>query len=220
MINIPDKFEKLDYFNNDIYHNRLDYLDIYKVGYKIDKVEAGREIVNCKPSVALLLTCAKHHKVLMCRQFRAPIYFATRNMHDAWIYECPAGICDNTNILPSHVAYKELVEETGINPYNINIENNRWDKGIRLPISFVYKYYTSPGFTNEQHMLFHLDIEDVIEPLSNGLLSEGELIVSKWLSYGQIYDILRGISDPQGNLHKIIDGKTQRLCRWWLSDIQ
>lgn len=178
------------------------YLRLRKATFDIAKPRSSgmiptttREFVVSRSAVAGIVYCPDEQKVLMLRQFRYPIYHETGNAHLAWIYETVAGLIDDGET-PVSTFIREVEEEAGV----IIAKEN---------VTFETSYYVSPGFVNEKHFIFTATV-DKTEGTSQdgGLDSEGEAIVSDWLSYDQILNLINGVNDVNGNFHKIVDGKT------------
>lgn len=157
--------------------------------------ETAREFIVSRSAVAGIVHCPSESKVLMLRQFRYPVYHETKDAHLSWIYETVAGLIDNGDS-PMETFVREVKEETGI-------------EITEKQSTFHTSYYVSPGFVNEKHFIFSANVKECKEPdIDAGLDSEGEAIAAEWLTYREIQKLIEGVNDSQGNLHKIVDGKT------------
>lgn len=164
---------------------------------KVDGViaETAREFVISRSAVAGIVHCPSESKILMLRQFRYPVYHETKDAHLSWIYETVAGLIDDGDT-PMDTFVREVKEETGI---EVTEEQS----------TFHTSYYVSPGFVNEKHFIFSANVSECKEPdMDAGLDSEGEAIAAEWLTYKEISDLIKGVTDEHGNEHKIVDGKT------------
>lgn len=178
------------------------YLRLKKAVYACSKPKtigwippATREYITSRSSVAGLVYCPGEKKVLMLRQFRYPVYHDTRDPHLSWIYESVAGLIDSDDS-PEQTFIREVKEETGI---EIGSDTT----------TFHCSYYVSPGFVNEQHFVFTATVDTCEEPdIDPGLDNEGEAIIAEWQTYEEIRELVKGVSDKDGNFHKIVDGKT------------
>lgn len=156
---------------------------------------ATREFIVSRSAVAGIVHCPSEEKVLMLRQFRYPIYHETGDAHLAWIYETVAGLIDDGET-PMSTFIREVEEEAGV-----EIEEGN--------TKFETSYYVSPGFANEQHFIFTATVDKTGETSQDGGLDdESEAIVSDWLTYDEIRKLVQGVKDDEGNIHKIVDGKT------------
>lgn len=157
--------------------------------------DTAREFLVSRSAVAGIVHNPKEEKVLMLRQFRYPVYHETQDAHLSWIYETVAGLIDDGDT-PMETFVREVKEETGI---EITEEQS----------TFHTSYYVSPGFVNEKHFIFSANVSECKETdLDAGLDSEGEAIAAEWLTYKEVSDLIKGVNDEHGNLHKIVDGKT------------
>lgn len=155
-----------------------------------------REYIKSASAVAGLIYCPNEKKILLPRQFRYPVYAATKDMHTAWIYEAVAGIIDPSDPDPKDTFIRECEEEVGTTVLPENV-------------IFHTKYFVSPGFLTEQHYLFSATVESTSEvTYYGGLDEESEAIVYDWLTYEEVEKLIEGVVDKNGKEHKIIDGKT------------
>ena len=90
-----------------------------------DGSAADREVVEHVDSVAVLALDGQQ-RVLMIRQYRQP--------SGQYLWELPAGLCDQPGEPPEHAARRELAEETGI-------EAEQWSTLVDLR--------PSPGMSTE-----------------------------------------------------------------------
>ena len=155
---------------------------------------AMREFIVCRPAVAILIHCPNEGKVLMSRQFRMPVMFNHVN-NDAvggWIYEAIAGLVDDGES-PLKTAIREAKEEAGV---EIREEQ----------VHYVGWFYTSPGISTEKIYVFTAEVEKALpENPSGGLENENEAIVSAWMTYAEVKDLLV--------TERIRDFKTFTACR-------
>lgn len=177
------------------------YLRLHKVDFSFCKpgsekiALSSREVVACRSAVVGIVFCPAEEKILMMRQFRCPVYHATGDFHLSWMYEAVAGCIEITED-PAETLIREVYEETGI---TISKEN----------ITFHTSYYVSPGFTTEKHYIYSATVEKTSEPKRyGGLDEEGEAIISQWLSYDEVANLVEGCTDSSGLFHRIEDGKT------------
>ncbi|WZL74914.1 NUDIX hydrolase [Clostridiaceae bacterium 35-E11] len=121
-----------------IYEKTLKSQKIYEgkmIDLRVDTVKlpgekhATREIVE-HPGAVAIVPITEEGKIIMIKQFRKPV--------DEALLEVPAGKLDE-NEDPSVCAARELKEETGYEAENIK---------------FLFKFYTSPGFSNEIMYLY------------------------------------------------------------------
>ncbi|MCY0900367.1 MAG: NUDIX hydrolase [Firmicutes bacterium] len=89
-----------------------------------------REVVDRVPAVAVVAETAGGSLVVV-RQFRWAV--------QSWLYELPAGMV-NAGEAPLAAAIRELEEETGYRA-------THWQ--------LLYRYYSSPGYSNEMLYIFY-----------------------------------------------------------------
>ncbi|MCL5971536.1 MAG: NUDIX hydrolase [Firmicutes bacterium] len=92
--------------------------------------ETSREVVQRAPAVGIIAETADRRLVVI-RQFRWAV--------GHWLWELPAGVV-NPGEDPLATAKRELAEETGYH-------TDSWQ--------FLFRYYPSPGYTNEEIHLFY-----------------------------------------------------------------
>ena len=95
-----------------------------------DGTEGKREIVEHKPAVVILAYDTIRDDLLFIEQFRDAV--------GQTLLEVPAGLVESQEVA-EQTARRELLEETGY-------EAESW--------KLLGEYYTSPGFTDEKHILF------------------------------------------------------------------
>lgn len=139
---------------------------------------AMREFFVSRPAIAVLVYCPSKRKLLMSRQFRAPVMFDTKdNIEAAWIYEVIAGVIDGDSGA-WYTAIKEAEEEAGVilDPEALHL---------------VGDFYSSPGISSEHIAVFTCPVKDTVpENPSGGLEYESEAIVSEWIDYEQAQQLL------------------------------
>lgn len=136
-----------------------------------DKKYSKREIVEHPGGVAVI-PVTEDGCVILVKQFRKAV--------ERFLYEIPAGKLE-LNEEPRETAIRELKEETG---YAAN------------KLTYLYEFYTSPGYCNEKIYLFLG--EDLVEGESDP--DPGEFI--EWVKI-HIDDLFKMIDRGE-----IIDGKT------------
>jgi len=157
---------------------------------------AKREFVKSRAAACVLIYCPSERKVLMSRQFRVPVFHDLSkdprhnedNIADlAWIYEIVAGVVEDGES-GSETVVREAEEEVGIfvDPNNLNC---------------IGKFYPSPGMTSEHWSVYTYEMDKTLAVMRNGgLPTEAEAIVSEWITYEQVKELL--------NQGRIIDAKT------------
>ena len=109
-----------------------------------------------------------------------------------WIYEAIAGLVDDGES-PLKTAIREAKEEAGV---EIREEQ----------VHYVGWFYTSPGISTEKIYVFTAEVEKALpENPSGGLENENEAIVSAWMTYAEVKDLLV--------TERIRDFKTFTACR-------
>jgi len=157
--------------------------------------KATREYFQSRNAVSGVIHCPLTQEVLMLRQFRFPVFAETKDLHKAWIYEHVAGLIE-PDLTAKQNFIKEALEETGV----ILVADD---------VKQVASYYVSPGFVDEQHLIFVAELDEPqIPDVDAGLDEESEAIVAEWQTYDEIRELVKGVKDDSGNLHKIVDGKT------------
>lgn len=105
------------------------------ISVRVDTVQmseeryASREIVE-HPGAVAIIPITSEGKIIMVKQFRKPV--------EEFLLEIPAGKLDHHEE-PLACAARELKEETGYEAENIK---------------FLFKFFTSPGFSNEVMYLY------------------------------------------------------------------
>lgn len=146
------------------------------------KQSITRTVVTRPDAVAILLYNKSSRKVVLIKQFRAPVYTKDK---DGFILEVPAGVIERDES-PEETIIRETLEEVG---YLISKP--------RLIISF----YPTTGLLNEIiHLYFDIiDDKDKVEE-GGGLDTESEYLEVIELHVDQVFELL--------NQGKIIDAKT------------
>ncbi len=136
-----------------------------------DKKYSKREIVEHPGGVAVI-PVTEHNSMILVKQYRKAV--------ERFLYELPAGKLE-LNEEPRETAVRELKEETGY---------------VANKLTYLYEFYTSPGYCNEKMYLFLGEdlVEGTAEPDS------GEFIVCEEL---KIEDLLKMIDRGE-----IMDAKT------------
>ncbi|HBF29361.1 NUDIX domain-containing protein [Rhizobium sp.] len=150
-------------------------------------VNFGREVLERKPAVAVLLVDPSRKTTLMVRQFRAPVYLAGEA---AFLLEVPAGVIDSG--AAEDTACREVLEETG---YQISAPR------------FLFAAYMSPGAVTEKIHFFYAEISDGQKVASGGGLEDEHEDLE--LLEVPIVQALEMISTGE-----IIDAKTIMLLQW------
>ncbi|MCT4565231.1 MAG: NUDIX hydrolase [Maledivibacter sp.] len=117
------------------------------INLRIDTVElpeqkySKREIVE-HPGAVAVIAVTQDNKIVMVRQYRKSV--------EEYLLEVPAGKLEMGE-KPVECAKRELLEETGFKTNNIE---------------YLFKFYTSPGFSNEIISLFIAKdlVADVAQP--------------------------------------------------------
>lgn len=134
-----------------IYDGRVVKLAVHDVRLPNDRL-SRREVVHHTGAVAIVVLDEKRH-VLLVRQFRLPA--------GKILYEIPAGTLKPQED-PIECAYRELQEETGYKPLNLEALG-----GI----------YPAPGYTTEFiHLYYATQIESSSLPMD-----DDEFVESEWL---------------------------------------
>lgn len=133
-----------------------------------DKKYSKREIVEHPGGVAVI-PVTEDNKLVLVKQFRKPV--------ERFLYEIPAGKLE-INEEPRETAVRELKEETG---YTAN------------KLSYLYEFYTSPGFSNEKIYLFLGEdlVEGEAEPDSGEFIESESIAIEdllKMIDRGEILD--------------------------------
>lgn len=145
--------------------------------------ETTREIILHPGAVAILASPKKSHLILV-KQYR------TATEQELW--ELPAGKLEAGED-PLHCAQRELREETGY---------------VANQCTLVHRFYTSPGFANEQIYLYYAtDLQ-----LHEKDLDEDEFVEMDIFSIQQIQILLQE--------QQIQDAKTLVGLYWWLTQLQ
>ncbi|RKD27862.1 ADP-ribose pyrophosphatase [Caminicella sporogenes DSM 14501] len=139
-----------------------------------DKKYSKREIVEHPGGVAIL-PITKDNKIIMVKQYRKSV--------EEKLLEIPAGKLE-IGEEPKECAKRELLEETGYTSENIE---------------YLFKFYTSPGFSNEVISLFiaknlekgearpdedeyieikEYEIEELLEMIKNGEIKDAKTIIA------------------------------------------
>ncbi|SDY49018.1 ADP-ribose pyrophosphatase [Proteiniborus ethanoligenes] len=147
-----------------------------------DKKYSKREIVELSGAVAIV-PITDNGDIIFVKQFRK----ATESV----ILEIPAGKLE-INEEPLDCALRELKEETGYSAENME---------------YLFKYYTSPGFTNEVMHLFlatgiiygeatpeddeyidvvRININEALEMIKNGEIKDGKTIIGILMAYEKL----------------------------------
>ncbi len=105
------------------------------VSVRVDPVKVAgrtstREVVQRVPAVGILAE-TDDHRLVVIQQYRWAV--------QQWLWELPAGKVD-ADEEPLAAAVRELKEETGYRA-------NQWQ--------LIYRFYPSPGYTNEEIYLFY-----------------------------------------------------------------
>ncbi len=112
-----------------IFDGKIVHLRVDQVLLPSGKI-AAREVVEHVPAVVVIAYFADTDELLMVEQYRDPV--------GRTLVELPAGLIDAGETAEA-AAHRELREETGYTAAQMRL---------------LATYYTSPGFTDEQHSLF------------------------------------------------------------------
>ncbi len=134
-----------------------------------------RDFLATKGAVAVLIISTTHRCVFLVRQYRHPVYAATKDINEAFILEAIAGHLDG-NESPKQAVVREIKEEAG---FDVAIED----------ISHQLTVHSSPGITNEQIHLHLALIAGLPEQTSTGLEAENEHTDGKWFSFDEIAEM-------------------------------
>ena len=143
--------------------------------------EHVREVYDRGHAAVILLCNPNTNSVILCRQFRLPVYLSGDG---GWLIEACAGLLDGDD--PEACARKEAEEETGYRPHTVR---------------YAYASYMSPGSVTEK-LSFFIGEYDASSRVSagGGLAHEGEDIEVMELAFPDaLAMIARG---------EIIDAKT------------
>lgn len=162
-----------------IYDGRILNLRVDRVSLP-DGRSFEREVVEHEPAVVILAEDEKG-QVLLIDQFRYPV--------NCVITELPAGVVERGENAEA-AAVRELQEETG------------WKPGS---IEFAAKFYSSPGFTTEELILYYAS-DLTLNKLPH---DEDEFIVPRFVSKEEALRLI--------NSGEITDAKTLAGLYWWLA---
>lgn len=143
--------------------------------------QATREVVLHKPAVAVI-AINDEKKMLLVEQWREPIKQLT--------LEVPAGLIDETDASALDAMKRELNEEGGY-------QAEYWEQ--------LSKFYTSPGFTDEEITLFYADTLTKLE--QKRPLDQDEFLAVHWYSMDELKQM-----QAEG---KIVDAKTLFAITVW-----
>jgi GDP-mannose pyrophosphatase NudK len=168
-------------YHKNLYKGFIDF-DEYGFSYPKKNTTIRRFVVTRPDAVAILLYNKTNHKVILVKQFRAPVFVKE---NDGNVLEVPAGIMEKgENILETLV--RETLEETG---YRLNNPQ------------FLSVFYPSVGVMNERIHLYLGVVEDSDKvEKGGGLDSEKEYLEVIEMSPEELFQLI-----DEG---KIKDGKT------------
>ena len=128
---------------------------------------------NIKPTVAGILPYdVQRDKLVLIEQFRIG---ALADEVSPWLFEIVAGIVDKKGEKLEDMALRELCEETGIESKNL---------------SFISKYWVSPGASSERLSLYWSDVDSTKAKKFCGIRSEFEDIKVHILSATEAFAML------------------------------
>ena len=146
--------------------------------YYVDKVRGA----------GILLINTDTNKIVLAKQFRVPLIDKDINE----LIEIPAGVVDKGEN-PEVCIIREVLEETGY----------KLDKAKQF-----YSFYTSPGYNNEEVILFYSEVNNKSKKgKGGGLESEQEKIEILELSPKECFEMM--------DKGEIIDAKTLIALLWF-----
>lgn len=170
-------FEEKTMKSDKLYEGKIVNLRIDTVELP-DKKYSKREIVEHPGGVAVIPIC-EDNSLIIVKQYRKAV--------EKFLYEIPAGKCE-LNEEPRETAERELKEETG---YTAN------------KLTYLFEFYTSPGYCNEKIYLFlgedliegeqepdsgefielhKFKIEDLLKMIDRGEIMDGKTIIGIYLA--------------------------------------
>ena len=161
------------------------FVDVEEYVFEIpsQKLTARRVIVKRPDAVAILLINKTSDKVVLIKQFRAPVF--AKEGGDGYVYEIPAGVME-TDENPEETIIRETLEETG---YRLGKPEH------------LLTFYPTVGILDERIHLYYgiVSDDDKIED-GGGLDTEKEFIEIIELPFTDALALI-----DKGD---IIDGKT------------
>lgn len=158
-------------------------VDEYNFEIPSQNLTARRIVVKRPDAVAILLINKDTEKVVLIKQFRAPVF--TKEGGDGYVYEIPAGVMEKDEN-PEGTIIRETLEETGYR--------------LEKP-EFLITFYPTVGILDERIHLYYgiVTNNDKIED-GGGLDTEKEFIDIIELPFSEALSLLE--------TGEIIDGKT------------
>jgi len=158
-------------------------IDEYDFEIPSQNLTARRIVIKRPDAVAILLINKDTEKVVLIKQFRAPVF--AKEGGKGYVYEIPAGVIE-TNEDPEGTIIRETLEETGYR--------------LEKP-EFLLTFYPTVGILDERIHLYYgiVTNKDKIED-GGGLETEKEFIDIIELPFSEALSLLE--------TGKIIDGKT------------
>lgn len=167
------KLKETEIARKRIFNGHLIDLELRKIKLP-NQQTAEREIVS-HPAAVGALVVNQQQQVLLVQQWREPIKQLS--------WEIPAGLIDQADPTPLAAMKRELDEETG---YQAAI----WQQ--------LGRFYSSPGFTDEQITLFYgLNLTKITNKKA---MDADEFVKAQWFDSNIITEYLMK--------QKIVDGKT------------
>jgi len=157
-------------------------IDEYDFEIPSQNLSARRIVIRRPDAVAILLVNKDTNKLILIKQFRAPVFVKEGQ---GYVYEIPAGVME-TNENPEETIVRETLEETG---YRL------------IKPEFLLTFYPTVGILDERIHLYYgiVTTKDKIEE-GGGIDTEKEFIDIIELSFAEAFSLLDN--------GEIIDGKT------------
>jgi len=156
--------------------------------------EVSRVVITRPEAAAILLINKTAQKVVLIRQFRAPVY---HNNGDGFVYEVAAGIIEKGEN-PIDSIIRETFEETGYH--------------IANPI-LISSFYPTVGLLNEIIHLYYAVVETSDKTGNGGgLENENEFLDVTEFSFDEVFSLL--------DKGEIIDAKTIIALLWLKNKVE
>jgi GDP-mannose pyrophosphatase NudK len=158
-------------------------VDEYVFEIPSQNITARRTVIKRPDAVAILLINKTTDKVVLIKQFRAPVF--AKEGGNGYVFEIPAGVME-IDENPDETIIRETLEETG---YKL------------IKPEFLLTFYPTVGILDERIHLFYglVTTNDKIEE-GGGLDTEKEFIDIIELPFSEAFSLLDN--------GEIIDGKT------------
>lgn len=185
---MSDPGEKIKELSRKTLYRGFAGVEEYRFRLPQNNSEVTRTVITRPSAAAIILVNKSEKKIILIRQFRAPVYHNTR---EGMVWEVPAGVIE-PHEKPEETIIRETLEETGFR--------------ISDP-KLISAFYPTVGLLNEVIYLYYDFVENADKIKTGGGNDfENEFLDVVELSFSEAINLL--------DSGQVIDGKTIIALLW------